>query len=134
MRLKLNYERSLKNFLGETYKELPLEDMEMFCLLTGAGVARMLGKMIANIPDVSIEINKQEDKVRSELYDNCYNLIKGYICEINNMNDKQYYGWYKDMQRKFEQNKALYSEKCKEEADKIMMVVFEHMIKKFFVV
>ena len=134
MRLKLNYERSLKKFLGETYKELPLEDMEMFCLLTGAGVARMLGKMMANLPDVSIEINKQEDKVRSELYDNCYNLIKGYICEINNMNDKQYYSWYKDMQRKFEENKVLYSEKCKEEADKIMMVVFEHMIKKFFVV
>lgn len=134
MRLKLNYERSLKNFLGEMYKELPLEDMEMFCLLTGAGVARMLGKMMANLPDVSIEINKQEDKVRSELYDNCYNLIKGYICEINNMNDKQYYSWYKDMQRKFEENKVLYSEKCKEEADKIMMVVFEHMIKKFFVV
>ena len=134
MRLKLNYKRSLKNFLGEIYKEkLPLEDMEMFCLLTGTGVARMLEKMVANLVNsskVSVEAAKEDEKTRLGLYDTCYNLIKGYICEINNMSEKEYYNWYKEMQSNFEANKEFYSEKCKEEADKIMNVIVVHMVKK----
>lgn len=134
MKLKLNHKRSLAKFLGETYKDgLPLEDMEMFCLLTGAGVARMIGKMVAtmsNISDISAEESKEEEKTRLGLYDHCYNLIKGYICEINNMNEKEYYNWYKDMQRNYEGNKTFYAEKCKAEADKIINVITVHVVKK----
>lgn len=133
MRLKLNYKRSLSNFLGEIYKELPLEDMEMFCLLTGAELARMIAKMMANMSSsvgLCDETFKKEEKTRIELYDTCYNLIKGYICEINNLSEKEYYNWYKDMRRNFESNKEFYTEKCKDEGDKIINVITVHMVKK----
>ncbi|MBQ7763979.1 hypothetical protein IJ384_01280 [bacterium] len=134
MRLKMNYKRSLTNFLGDSYKEnLPEEDMDMFCLLIGAGIAKFTCEIVystVKVPRFCENIIRDEAKLRLSLYEKCQELVKGYICEVKNMKDKDFNDWYKKMQRAFHRDKELYTEKCKKEADKVMLVVYEHLMKK----
>ena len=132
MKLKLNYKRSLTNFLGEN--NLPVEDMDMFCLLSGVRIARTMCKLVystVNVPFFCEGTLRYEEKKRLELYDECSMLVKGYIREFKLLNEKGYYNWYKEMQRIYETDKDFYSEKCKIEADKVMLVIHAHLMKMF---
>ena len=134
MNPRICYTQLLSDFLGAPYKDkLPVEEMDMFCLLQGIGIAKNLCKLVystVNVPIVCENLLRYEEKQRLELYDECYNIAKGYICQVKTLGDKSYYNWYKEMQKKFETDKEGYSKKCKEHADKIMFVIYDHLMKK----
>lgn len=133
MNPRVNYKRCLSRFLGEQYKNnLPTEDMELFCLLTGVNRAKTLCQAVYStikVPIMCENLLRYEEKRRLALYDECHVLIKGYIYQVKNLGDKSYFNWYSEMHQIYESNKEFYEEKCKKEANKIMLAVYSHLMR-----
>lgn len=142
---KKNHEKRLLNFFEEAYgKELPKTDEDMFCLLTGIIIAKNTCQMSYKLtklrfehfpPGASIHsLIRHEEKTRIRLYDEAYELVSCYIAEVKGLKreGQKFRDWFAEMHEQFKENEDTYTKKSKEESNRIINVVFKHLMSDLY--